>query len=209
VDASDNLYVADTGNNRIQKFDSTGTFQWAVSVASGTTDTFINPMAVAVDGSGNVWATDYGNNRIVELSATGSPITTISGTFGGMAIYQPQGIAIDRTNNWVYVSNLFCCILRFKTDGTFLNTLGQYGSSGNGYFQTPYALAVNTAGTRLYVADPNLMKVTVLDPAGDYLESFGNYSMFGTGSPTGVAVDSSGNVYLSDIGDGEILEYGP
>ena len=213
TDSSGNLYVADTGNNRIQKFNSSGVWQWS-SPSSGVTagtgaGQFNGPMAVAVDGSGNVWATDSGNNRIVELNPTGGAVTTISGTFGTGSITSPQGIAIDTTNNWVYVSNLFCCIFRFKTDGTFLNNLGTYGTTGNGVFETPFALAVNAAGTRLYVVDPNLMKAQILDPTGAFLGSYGSYGMFGNGSPTGVAVDSSGNAYYAVIGTQSIQVFGP
>jgi len=64
VDSSDNVYVADLGNRRIQKFDSDGTFitKWG-SFGKGDGQ-FEFPTGVAVDSSGNAYVTDIENNRI-------------------------------------------------------------------------------------------------------------------------------------------------
>src|SRR5205823_1205028 len=59
VDGSGNVFVADTGNDRVQKFTNTGTFltKWG---SPGTGDgQFSLPEGVAVDGSGNVFVTDW------------------------------------------------------------------------------------------------------------------------------------------------------
>ena len=213
TDLSGNLYVADSGNNRIQMFNSSGAWQWSSpssGVTAGSANGLFNfPTGLAVDASGDVWVADSGNNRLVKLDPTGAYVSSISGTFGGLAITSPWAVATDNIHNWVYVSNLFCCIYRFQTDGTFLNQLGTYGSSGNGHFQSPDALAVDPTGNRLYVVDPNQSRVQVLSPMGDFGETFGNYSIFGSGSPLGVAVDGSGNVYVASNGTGSIQVYGP
>jgi len=64
LDSSDNVYVADTFNHRIQKFDSDGTFitKWG---SRGEGDgQFTHPQGEAVDSSGNVYVADGSNNRI-------------------------------------------------------------------------------------------------------------------------------------------------
>jgi DNA-binding beta-propeller fold protein YncE len=68
VDASGNVYVADAGNNRIQKFSSSGTLitMWG-SLGTGNGQ-FSNPSGVAVDASGNVYVADTFNNRIQVFS---------------------------------------------------------------------------------------------------------------------------------------------
>ncbi len=75
VDSSGNVYVADYGNNRIQKFDSNGNFitKWG-SQGSGDGQ-FIQLNDVAVDSSGNVYVADYGNNRIQKFDSNGNFIT--------------------------------------------------------------------------------------------------------------------------------------
>jgi DNA-binding beta-propeller fold protein YncE len=68
VDGSGNVYVADTNNGRIEKFDPNGTFlaKWG---SYGSSDgQFNSPAGVAVDSSGNVYVADQNNNRIVKLS---------------------------------------------------------------------------------------------------------------------------------------------
>ena len=75
VDSSGNVYVADTNNNRIQKFDSSGTFitKWG---SSGTGDgQFEYPTGIAVDSSGNVYVADTDNHRIQKFDSNGTFLT--------------------------------------------------------------------------------------------------------------------------------------
>ena len=75
VDSSDNIYVADWGNNRIQKFDSNGNFitKWGTP---GTGDgQFNRPAGLAIDSSGNILVVDEGNNRIQKFDSNGNFIT--------------------------------------------------------------------------------------------------------------------------------------
>jgi tripartite motif-containing protein 71 len=61
---SGNVYVADEGNNRIQKFISNGTFITESGSNGNSSGQFINPHGVTVDSSGNVYVADFWNNRI-------------------------------------------------------------------------------------------------------------------------------------------------
>ena len=72
VDASGNVYVADTENRRIQKFDSDGNFttKWG-SMGTGHEE-FTNPSGVAVDTSGNVYVADRSVDRIQKFDSDGS-----------------------------------------------------------------------------------------------------------------------------------------
>jgi len=68
VDSDGNVYVADSNNNRIQKFDSAGTYvtQWGSS-GSGNGQ-FANPFCVSVDSHGNVFIAERNNHRIQEFA---------------------------------------------------------------------------------------------------------------------------------------------
>jgi hypothetical protein len=127
-----NVWVADTGNNRLLKYNTpvlTGTAATLVlgqanfntSGAATSIAGLRAPAAVAVDGSANVWAADTGNNRVVKYSApgtSGAPLALELGqanvTSGnpnrGAAAAQnsmnsPQGVAVGGTSVWVADTN--------------------------------------------------------------------------------------------------------
>src|SRR3954447_23970231 len=64
VDEFDDVYVADFGNNRIQKFSSDGDPPGVWGTTGSAGGQFVNPYDVAVDGAGNVFVADGGNNRV-------------------------------------------------------------------------------------------------------------------------------------------------
>lgn len=64
TDSSDNVYVADSENNRIQKFDSNGNFITKLGSYGDDNGQFVNPASIAIDSFGNLYITDLGNNRI-------------------------------------------------------------------------------------------------------------------------------------------------
>ncbi len=69
VDSYGNVYVADTNNNRIQKFSSTGKFITMWGTLGTGNGQFSGPSGIAVDGSGNIYVADTNNNRIQKLQA--------------------------------------------------------------------------------------------------------------------------------------------
>jgi tripartite motif-containing protein 71 len=67
VDTSGNVYVADSGNNRVQKFDSNSNFITEWGTKGSNEGQFLQPLGVAVDSVGNVYVVDSGNSRIQVL----------------------------------------------------------------------------------------------------------------------------------------------
>jgi DNA-binding beta-propeller fold protein YncE len=143
VDASGNVYVADTGNYRIQKFTSTGTFllQWG---SSGTNPgQFQSPVGIATDASGNVYVADQ-LTRIQEFTSDGLFITSWSTG----ACY----IAIDPEGN-IYATDNISAVWKFSPSHDLLTEWGTLGS-GNGQFRYPTGIAVDPSGN-IFVADPD------------------------------------------------------
>ena len=68
TDGNGNVYVADTNNNRIQKFDASGTFLATWGIAGSGNGQFSDPTGVATHGSGDVYVADAGNNRIQKFA---------------------------------------------------------------------------------------------------------------------------------------------
>src|SRR5688572_20151687 len=99
VDAEGNVYVADTGNHRIQKLSAAGQplAQW------GGPGHFMQPLGLALDDQGNVYVADTGNDRIQKLSSAGEPLAVWGGPGTGPGQFaSPTGVAVDRQGN-VYV----------------------------------------------------------------------------------------------------------
>ena len=160
VDASGNVYVADTNNNRVQKFASGCTSTCAgVTVVSGG-----RPTGVAADASGNVYVADQGNDRVQKCvpSATVWTCSTVAGGNGvGSAANQlsPGGVAVTVDGN-VYVTDIplqWELPVRIQkwapgaTEGTTVVARTESTSVENQLF-LPAGVAVDTAGN-LYVAD--------------------------------------------------------
>jgi len=205
VDGTGNVYVADTSNNRIQKFNSSGTFltKWGSSGAGN--GQFSSPRGVAVDANGNVYVADTGNSRIQKFNSSGTFLTKWgSSGFGNGQFRSPYGVAVDINGN-VYVADTSNNrIQKFNSSGTFLAKWGSYGS-GDGQFSYPVGGGVDSIGN-VYVADTSNHRIQKFDPSGTFLLKWGSYGG-GDGqfaNPSGVALSSSGNLFVADRSNNRI-----
>lgn len=231
VDSGNNVYVSDSGNNTIRKITSGGVVSTVAGSAanSGSTDgtgnaaRFNNPNGLAVDSSGNLYVADTGNNTIRKITAEG-----IVSTFAGMAgssgsadgagnaarFNNPNGLAVDSNGN-LYVADSSNNAVRKITPAGIVTTLaglagrGDHidGPGGMARFNYLQGIAVDSSGN-VYLTDSINDTIRMLTPNGvvSTLAGFpgGRGSTNGTGSsvlfsnPTGVAVDSTGKIYVVD-----------
>nr|WP_154890261.1 S-layer homology domain-containing protein [Paenibacillus xylanexedens] len=223
VDSSGNVYVADSGNHRIQKLTlSTNTWSEWKKVGGGAGSglgEFNNPTAVAVDSSGNVYVADSGNHRIQKLTLSTNTWSEWKKVGGGNGLglgefNNPRGVAVDSSGN-VYVADSSNHRIQKLTLST--NTwsvwkkpsAGAVAGNGLGEFNFPNGVAVDSSGN-VYVGDSNnhrIQKLTLSTNTWSEWKKLGGGAGAGLGefnTPRAVAVDGSGNIYVADTGNHRI-----
>jgi len=165
VDASGRVYVADTGNHRVQVFDGEG--QW-LQTWSGGDKAFVEPLAIAMDSHGNVLVLDSHTNWIQRFDAEGHYLSRLGGPSAGF--FRARELAVDGQDN-VYVADTgFSHIIKYSPDGIQLKVLGALGSR-EGQLAEPVGLAIDANGD-IYVADVGNQRIQRLDVLGRYLDSW-------------------------------------
>ena len=216
VDASGNVYVADSGNDAIREITSQdGGNTWNVTTIAGkatvdntvsppvltpvagyadgpgTNALFNTPTGIAVDADGNLYVADTANDVIREISPSGN-VTTIAGN-----------VVVDNT----------------QSPPVATPTAGAADGFGTGaLLNGPTAVAVDAHGN-IFVADTQNSIVREITPQGMVTTIAGLALATGTNDgvganaqlnlPTGVAVDGSGNVYVADGGNSTVRIIAP
>ena len=244
ADRSGNLWIADFDGQRVRKVTLDGIISTAAGTGTagyqGATGTQLNqPAAVAADALGNVYIADSGNHMIRRLDVSGQ-LSTLAGKGvrgyagdGGVAaqalLDTPKGVAVDGDGN-IYVADQGNHCIRKITNSTppLIYTVagtGVLGFSGDGGVATaarlysPTGVAVDGAGA-LYIADTYNHRIRTVTRdglirtiAGTGQEGFGGNggaalaAMLDT--PTGVAVDADGNVYVADLDNNHVRKLTP
>jgi hypothetical protein len=235
ADGLGNLFIADSGNNRIRQVHTNGiittvagngSYGYSGDGGPASSAAVEQPEAVAVDGLGNLFIADTGNNRIRQVRSNGV-ITTVAGNGlygysgdGGWAtnaeFNNPFSVAVDGLGNLFIVDSNNERVRKVDTNGIITTVAGNglYGYSGdagaatNAWLANPTGVAVDGLGN-VFIADNGNARIRKVDLngvittvagngtngfSGDGVEAI-NAELYG---PTGVAVDSLGILFIAD-----------
>ncbi len=187
ADDDGNVYVADTGNNRIVKISP------AMEHIATVTNTSARNHIAFKDGI--LYSSAIGGN-IVKYTPALVPLETFSVGFN------PNGIAVDVGGN-VYLTRGNGLVYKFSPTGTQLMTFGGLGT-GDGQFIGGRGLFV-TDGGNIYVADYTLDRVQKFTPGGTFIEK---YEGHGLTTPEDVSVNPEGFIAISNFDSNNIFVFG-
>jgi hypothetical protein len=235
VDSIGNVFIADWGNFRIREVGTNGIITtvagngvngYSGDGGSATNAELTSTGGVTVDSAGNLFIGDYGNNRIREVGTNGI-ITSVAGTNaygysgdGGPAIngelWYPMGVAVDSVGN-LFIADYYNNRIREVGTNGIITTVAGNGVSGysgdggaatNAELRNPSGVAVDSIGdlfiadeynNRIREVDTNGIIATVAGNGGGGYSGDGGYATCAALSwPSGVAVDSLGNLFIAD-----------
>jgi len=204
VDPSGNVYVAEGGGQRVQKFDNNGVWQLKFGSGGSGNGQFITANGIAVDSGGNIYVSDLNDptNRVSKFNSAG-----VFQSFIGSGHIGPTGVAVDLADNIYVLDGQGQRVRKYDPAGAHLLDWGS-GGSADGQFGTPQGIAVDASGN-VYVADTGNNRIQKFSSTGAFSSKFGT---FGSGngefsSPQGVTVDLSGNIYVADTGNNRIQKF--
>ncbi len=188
VDGSGDVFIADTGNNRVVVDKPDGSGGYIQSVVAINVH---SPLGVAVDGSGDVFIADTLNNRVLVEKPDGSGGYTRS-VVDATGLLRPWGVAVDASGDVFIGDSGNNRVLVDKPNGTHGYTGAYNQTVVRTGLSAPLGLTVDGAGD-VFIADDGDNRVLVEKPNGT-----GGYTQSDTGlaSPYGVAVDASGELFI-------------
>jgi uncharacterized protein (TIGR03437 family) len=236
VDPAGNVYIAEPTDGRIRQVNTKGYISTIVGIGTlgwggdggPAVDALLNrPYGVALDPSGNLYIADFLNNRVRQVTKAGAGnISTVAGSGffsysgdGGPAtsaqLNGPRAVTVDSLGNF-YVADTINSVVRKVTANGIISSIagiaahgfaGDNGAATSAQLNAPQGIAVDSSGN-IYVADTANSRVRKISAgvistvAGTGTQGYGGDGGPATSaqlnSPTGLALDSAGDLYIAD-----------
>jgi sugar lactone lactonase YvrE len=197
LDERGTLYVADAGNNRIQAFDSLGTY---LSEIPGK-GLFRRITGLALSGTAGLLVSDLPGSRMMRLDRYGVSLGDFYKPEG--VPFLPQGLIVARSGDVVVCEKGSHRILVLSGAGSLLRSFGGFGT-GLGNLSEPMGVAVSEPDKTLWVAEWGNNRIQSFSTWGE------PQSILGKGrlkAPESVTLDGKGRIWVADTGHDRVAAF--
>ena len=199
-DANNHLYVVDSSNSRVLKFNINGGYLLQFGKHGSGDGMLYNPSGITAHDD-RIFVAYQGNNKCIAVfHCDGQFIHTI----GSGQLSSPRDVAVTNNNQLLVADRSHHCISIFTLDGNYVGKIGTQGSDRD-QLSNPTSVTVDKNGFIMVVTE-NYICVSVFDKDGVFLYRFGssgsNAGQFR--QPQGIACSPNGSVYVSDGGNKRI-----
>jgi DNA-binding beta-propeller fold protein YncE len=216
VDASGNIYVADSNNHKIKRISPSGRSQTLagsgvdgdVCGSDGLSVQLSGPAGIAVDKAGVLYVCDSGNHKIKKIWPSGKTVSLAGGTGGGMANGQgsnalfsnPTGICVDFSENCYVLDRGNRRVRKIDSSGNVVTlaggTAGFVDGSGNSaqFGASTWDIAMDPSGQFMFIIDQTNDAIRKLSISGT-MTTFMHWEQT-TGTTSSLAFDKSGFLYI-------------
>jgi DNA-binding beta-propeller fold protein YncE len=188
----DEIYVADTGNDRVDIFDADGQSRFQIRRVQGLK----TPLDVVVSRENQIYVSQMEINYLQLFDFRGRHVRNLYAP--NVAPFKPGRMCLDVEGKLYVVDRERAKILVYDADGNYQFQFGGKGE-GEGKFRLISGVDVDSAG-RIYVADSKQIPIQVFDSNGQFLLSFGSHGHRGGDFSFlgGICIDEKDRIWIAD-----------
>jgi tripartite motif-containing protein 71 len=207
VDMLGHLYIADTGNNRIQKFDATGQFLIERGGFGWEGEQLDRPVDICARGGLDIYVADEYNHRIVRFDRKLNFISAIRSddtAAPGLEFEYPRGVTLTVDGDMFLIDGEQMRILKITGGSPAVTEFGGLGALSHP-LREPRQIETDSRAY-VYVSDSDAGLVRVFDVFGTFVRSLGETMQW---EPTGLGLDAKSQLLVADARSRSIFMFAP